>query len=247
MPKVLIVVPCYNEAARLSAPGFAPLWQHALVELLFVDDGSQDDTARVLRSLCETSAGRASHISLAKNQGKGEAVRQGMLHALERAPEVVGYIDADLSTPASEVLRLVDAIQQTRAAAVIASRVVHLGANIRRRPWRHYLGRVFATAASITLGVPVYDTQCGAKLFRVTPTLREALRTPFASRWAFDVELLGRLLAAKQAVDARLIEVPIREWIDAPGSKLGAGSMVRAGLDLVSIGIRLRRQRDRKP
>ena len=187
MSKVLIVVPCYNEAARLSAPGFAPLWRRDGVELLFVDDGSRDDTARVLGALCETAEGRAAHISLAKNQGKGEAVRQGMLHALERAPEVVGYIDADLSTPAHEVLRLVDTIEQTSAAAVLASRVVHMGADIRRRPWRHYLGRVFATAASISLGVPVYDTQCGAKLFRVTPTLREALRTPCAARWAFDV------------------------------------------------------------
>ena len=69
-----------------------------------------------------------------------------------------------------------------------------MGTDIRRSAVRHYTGRLFATAGSLVLGVPVYDTQCGAKAFRVTDALRAALAEPFVSRWAFDVEVLGRLL-----------------------------------------------------
>jgi hypothetical protein len=108
--------------------------------------------------------------------------------------------------------------------AVLASRVALMGHSIERKATRHYLGRLYATAASLALGVVVYDTQCGAKLFRVNDTLRAAIADPFPERWSFDVELLARLLHPAPGVapiDAdRIVEVPLNAWRDVGGSKL---------------------------
>ena len=116
-----------------------------------------------------------------------------------------------------------------------------------RRALRHYLGRIFATVAANILRTPFYDTQCGAKLFRVTPMLESALAAPFVSRWAFDVELLGRLLIGTRYVAAvpieRMREVPLEEWIDAGGSKVTGAAMVKTLADLALIELELQRLR----
>jgi dolichyl-phosphate beta-glucosyltransferase len=122
-----------------------------------------------------------------------------------------------------------------------------LGRHITRRARRHYLGRVFATFASILLRIPVYDTQCGAKVFRATPELRAAIESPFRSSWVFDVELIGRLLVGSTTVAPvplrEFEEMPLREWRDVSGSRLGPGGMARAAIDLAIVGYRLNRSR----
>jgi hypothetical protein len=127
----------------------------------------------------------------------------------------------------------------------MGSRVQLLGHAIQRRHGRHYLGRVFATCASLSLGLPVYDTQCGAKLFRHTPALVSALAAPFTSRWVFDVELLARLVCPRPGITAiameRIREEPLLSWTDIPGSKLRPAAALRCGLDLLRLGLKLRR------
>jgi hypothetical protein len=123
---------------------------------------------------------------------------------------------------------------------VLGSRVRLLGRSIERSALRHYLGRVFATGASLTLGLPVYDTQCGAKLFRVTPALARVLERPFLTRWVFDVELLARYgqvvsVGSGPAVERRVYELPLQHWRDVPGSKVRPWDFVRSGLELVRI------------
>jgi len=234
-----VVVPCYNEASRIELPRFTAFFD-AGVQLLFVDDGSKDDTQALLRAFVAEHPALAQVHALARNSGKAEAVRQGLLRAITDGAGIVGYLDADLATPPGEMLRVVDAVSP-KAQAALASRVALLGRHIERTPGRHYLGRVFATAASWALGLRVYDTQCGAKAFLVTDTLTDALSRPFASRWAFDVELLERLLrpgAAPALLPAEIVEVPLTEWRDVRGSKLSSGAMVKAGLDLATIGIK---------
>lgn len=246
----ILVVPCYNEAARLDDDALLSLagGEFPATRLLLVDDGSRDDTGARLTALAHRAPGRIDTLALDRNRGKAEAVRQGILAALASGADVVGYFDADLSTPASEIRRLLSILdERPQIAVVIGARISLLGNDIQRSHTRHYLGRVFATLASLILRARVYDTQCGAKLFRRSDALAAALREPFLSRWSFDVELLGRLLVGDASTPAiferQVLEVPLRSWRDVPGSKLRLGAMAGALKDLAEIAGDLSRRR----
>jgi dolichyl-phosphate beta-glucosyltransferase len=246
MHKNVIVIPCYNEANRLDPSAFHHLVQIPGVDLLFVNDGSTDRTLIVLNEICATMESRATFLTLARNSGKAEAVRQGMLRALNSGADVVGYYDADLATPPHEMLRLIAVLDESEALVALASRVRLLGTKIERRALRHYLGRIFATAASLCIGIPIYDSQCGAKVFRAGECLREALANPFISRWGFDVELIGRLLTGGRGTPGvspdYFLEMPLKSWRDVPGSKLHASDFPKTMFELVRITINLRRR-----
>jgi glycosyltransferase involved in cell wall biosynthesis len=240
----ILVVPCYNEASRLDVERWVRFAEGGPAKILFVDDGSRDDTLRVLGAMHERSPERVEVLHLSMNGGKGEAVRAGLRRAIELACDVVGYSDADLATPPDEIARLFEALdEEPELLGVIGSRIKTLGTHIERRAMRHYLGRVFATGAAVALGRPVYDTQCGAKVFRAGATLARAIEEPFVSRWAFDVELLARLFEGAPADSAVIHELPLRTWVHVAGSKLSASGMVKASLDLARIGWKRRRGR----
>lgn len=239
MKPTIVIIPCYNEAKRLDLQQLETLLNEPGLSLLCVDDGSSDDTLSLLRSFSQHHE-TADVLALPQNQGKAEAVRQGLLSALACDPYVVGFIDADMATPVEEVIRLARSAQTEDVDAILGSRIAYMGTNIDRSMSRHLLGRVFATAASLALDAQVYDTQCGAKFFRSSEILARVLDEPFHSRWAFDVELLGRLLAE----DAQILEIPLRRWVDVPGSKIGFKSMVKAGLDLAMIHSHLAKRRN---
>jgi glycosyltransferase involved in cell wall biosynthesis len=243
---MIVVIPCYNESERLDLEEVRLLLQSG-IHLLFVNDGSTDSTQSLLDDLASQNPGVVIAHHLSANSGKGEAVRQGLLKAIGTEEPVVGFADADFATPAREILRLAKICRDGTFEVVLGSRVKLLGLDIQRRLLRHYLGRIFATCASIVLRLPVYDTQCGAKFFKVTPALRESLAQPFHSRWAFDVELIGRLLTASVPAPLRgFAEVPLGRWRDVRGSKLGAMAMVKAVMDLWRISRELSRRRKSK-
>lgn len=243
--RTVVVVPCYNEAERLEVARFTGfLLREPSVSLLFVDDGSRDATGEVLRDLCGEAGPNASWLALPRNAGKAEAVRQGIQEAIRGGAGIVGYWDADLSTDLGEIVPMRSLLlADPERVAVLGTRVRLLGRNIERSAVRHYLGRVFATAASLVLGLPVYDTQCGAKLFRVSPATAAAFSRPFRSRWAFDVELLSRLeeTLGREGVLATMVEHPLAAWTHVGGSKLKPGAMIRAFLDVLSLWWRRRR------
>jgi glycosyltransferase involved in cell wall biosynthesis len=245
-PLPLVVVPCYNEAQRLDIEQFGALARSERIRLLFVNDGSTDDTGRVLTTLA-TSLSAVDVLDLPRNIGKAEAVRLGLVRAVESGAPVVGYYDADLATPPHELLRLLDILEAKPDLSVVtAARVALLGRKIVRRASRHYLGRFFATGAALVLRQPIYDTQCGAKLFRVTPSFVAATAEPFRSSWIFDVELIGRLLRGSDSAEpvpaSAFEEIPLREWHHVAGSKLGVREMARALVDLLLLEMRLNRR-----
>jgi len=230
--KTLLVVPCYNEERRLDSAAYKAFAEaNPEVGFLFVNDGSRDGTSALLHALA-AEAPRCTALDLAQNSGKAEAVRQGMLAALDSGAEHIGFWDADLATPLASALDMKELLERKAALQIVlGSRVRLLGRKIERNPVRHYLGRVFATAVSLLLRLPVYDTQCGAKLFRATPRLREMVEKPFLSRWIFDVELLARFLLAGGTAE-EIYELPLDRWMDVAGSKVRGRDFVSAARDL---------------
>ncbi len=245
MTRLVTVVPCYQEARRLDGDTLLKLVSPPAHHLLLVNDGSTDDTLALLQAIQSREPGRVDVLNLERNQGKGAAVRAGLLQALESGATLVGYYDADQATPVSDMLRLYEQLEVTGANFAMGSRVALLGRTIERTPARHYLGRVFATAASLALKLPVYDTQCGAKALRADAVLRQALAAPFTSRWVFDVEFMMRLLkggAAGAWPAESIIEVPLQAWRDVRGSTLRPSSMVGAAIDLARLAAGFRQR-----
>ena len=234
MGPIQIVIPCYNEAQRFQESEASALLERKEVSVILVNDGSTDATAEVLEQFSAAHPDRVKTLHLMNNRGKAEAVRAGMELAIEQGALVTGYLDGDFATPGREMLRLVEIFTNSDTTDVLlGSRWLHLGADIQRQTLRHYGGRVFATIASRVLNLKVYDTQCGAKLFRVGEALRVALDQDFVSPWAFDVELIGRL--RQQLPESAFLEVPLNRWVDVEGSKISLMDMLQATLSLVSI------------
>ena len=247
LDRPVVVVPCYNEADRLDAGEIRRL--AARVDVWLVDDGSRDPTREVIERVANDSDGRVRAFQNDHNRGKAETVRQSMLAACEAGAPIVGFLDADLATPVDEMLTLLSLLETGSAEVVTAARVALSGRDIRRAGTRHYAGRVFSTIASLAIGATYYDTQCGAKVFRNTPSLRTALAEPFLSRWSFDVELLGRLLAGSPGTQPvppnRLVEYPLQTWQDVPGSKLSLWQSWKSLAQLLLIWRHLARRRRR--
>jgi dolichyl-phosphate beta-glucosyltransferase len=223
MEQPWVVVPCYNEARRLDRAAFAAgIAGDTGATFVLVDDGSTDDTATALAGIAATNPARCRVVILAENRGKAEAVRIGMRTALEEGAGFVAYWDADLATPLTHVADFATLLDdRPEIDVVMGARVRMLGRHIHRSGARHLIGRAYATLASVVLGLPVYDTQCGAKMFRRSTALEHALDQPFRSRWSFDVELLQRLQHGwgDRGLD-RIVEVPLPEWRDVGSSNV---------------------------
>lgn len=234
-PTVRLVVPCFDEAGRLDLPAFrAALAAWPGLAFTFVDDGSRDGTRATLEAFARETPDRVEVVALSENRGKGEAVRAGLRAAAAHGADFGGWWDADLATPLDEVPRLVSALDARPGACLaMGARVQMLGTDIRRRAARHYAGRWIATRISRMLRVATYDTQCGAKVFRVAAMPPGLFDAPFVTRWLFDVEVLGRLLRRHRdgdgpPVETSVVEVPLRRWTDVPGSKVRGADFFRA-------------------
>ncbi len=203
-PTLSIIIPAYNESARISAALEQVLTcvheRNWMAEVIVVDDGSRDQTAAIVRRFAERDP-IVRMIQNPVNRGKGYSVRHGMLHA---SGEVMMFTDADLSSPMVETERLLNAIREG-ADIAIGSRWLDKGRQTKHQPWyRQMFGRCFNAVTRLVMGLPFADTQCGFKAFR-----REAAYTIFQlqriERWGFDPELL--FVALKRGYSVR--EVPV--------------------------------------
>src|SRR5690349_43175 len=221
-----VVIPAYNEAARLGNTLTAVVnylrqsWPDA--EVIVVDDGSTDHTASLAREVLNGSGGahdgqnstglRTCVISYKSNLGKGRAVRLGLLAA---RGEVALFSDADLSTPITEAPKLFAPILNNEADVTFGSRALDRQLIGVHQSWRREQGgRVFNLAVRLATGMPFWDTQCGFKAFKMS-VCRPLVEAATIDRFGFDVELL--YLAYRAGL--RLREVPVR-WDHNEGSKI---------------------------
>lgn len=234
-----IVVPCYNEEDRLNLDLFETyLQQHPEICFAFINDGSKDKTLELIQAFSARLPQQVRAVDLSQNSGKAEAVRQGMLAALEwKDFEYIGFWDADLATPLSQIELLLRNIQKRPGhLMVLGSRIPRLGSKVKRNPKRRFFGRLFANIISLMMGVKIQDTQCGAKIFDST-VVAELFEQGFITKWFFDVELLVRLSKKDGGTDLQKValEVSLEHWEEVDGSKISFSTFLKVPLDLWRI------------
>jgi glycosyltransferase involved in cell wall biosynthesis len=216
-PSLSIIVPAYNEAARLGRT-LRTIYDYLdgrdyESELIVVDDGSSDETVQVAgQHLAESARISSRVIPVRPNRGKGHAVYTGLLAA--RAP-IALFTDADLSTPITETPTLVEPIERGLYDVTFGSRALDRGRIGVHQPWRREQGgRVFNFLVRFATGLPFWDTQCGFKAFRLS-VCRPIIQAATVERFGFDVELLY----VSSLAGLRLKELPVR-WDHNEGSKV---------------------------
>jgi dolichyl-phosphate beta-glucosyltransferase len=233
------IIPAYNEAARLGSTLEQVLnylvAQPYSSEVIVVNDGSTDDTVQVIEAFF---ASHAAHIhtrliGYSPNRGKGYAVRQGLLAA---TGSVALFSDADLSTPITDLPKLLTPILAGEFDVVFGSRALDRNLIGVHQPWlREQSGRAFNLIMRLATGLPYSDTQCGFKAFRLD-VCRPIVEGAILDRFGFDVELL--YLAHRAGL--RLREQPVH-WNDAAGSKVGFLSGLDGFRELRQLQSRARR------
>ena len=238
-PKISIVIPAYNEAARLGASLRVIVAylndQRAESELIVVDDGSTDNTAQIAeQTLADCGAVATRVIRYEKNRGKGYAARTGLLAA---QANIGLFSDADLSTPITETPKLVDPIRNGECDVTFGSRALDRRLIGVHQTWRREQGgRVFNLIVRLATGLPFWDTQCGFKAFRMN-VCRPLIEAAQIDRFGFDVELIY----LSHLAQLRLREIPVR-WDHSEGGALDAsGNYSRDSLRMINEVRRIRR------
>lgn len=238
--RITMVVPLFNEAGRWDTGYWRSMMGIPSTHWLFVDDGSTDNTNSIVTTFAKSDG--AQLLTLAGNRGKGNAVRLGLLKALESPGLGVGFMDGDGAFHPDDVQAVLTTLlangnangRQEALESVWGARVALAGREINRRTSRHYVGRIIATAISQGLpGVP-YDTQCGLKVFSPSSALHECLAQAFATDWFFDVEILQRWIRIT-GKPMRIWEQPLMHWRDVPGSKISLTSSVQVAREVTFI------------
>jgi dolichyl-phosphate beta-glucosyltransferase len=233
-----IIIPCYNEGNRLPVKSYKNFLENEeKCIIVFANDGSTDHTKEVLITIKNAFPNKVKIISLPKNVGKAQAIQVATLQCLGEYPKVkkIGYLDADLATSLEEWLLISKNINDHIVFA-FGSRISKIDNNINRKNYRHYLGRVIATAISTTLKLTIYDSQCGCKIFR-NDVAEKVFQDAFMSKWLFDVELFFRLKNrfGSEKMKSRCREIPLQSWQDVAESKVHFTYFFRLWYDLFLI------------
>jgi len=240
MYSLCIIIPCYNEAQRFDRECFENYYRNSDIHFYFVNDGSSDSTLRMLESIRENKE-RVRIVHLEKNVGKAEAVRLGILKAYKTEQfEYIGFWDADFATPLSEIDKMI-AIIQPGFQIIAGSRIKRLGAQIERSTFRHYFGRIFSTIVTKLFHLPIYDTQCGAKLFHRS-SIDPLFDKSFHDKWMFDLELFIRYKNNRgiRGLVSDCYEHPLSSWREVGGSKLKTTDFFKVPFQIVRLFLHYR-------
>ena len=210
-----ILIPAYNEENRLpesirSIDAYCSKHLDQPYELLVVDDGSQDQTAALMREMQKQIPSLVLHQNT-ENRGKGYALRAGMHLA---GGQFIVFTDSDLSTPIEEIQPMLERLKEG-TPIVIATRKKTGARLVQRQPfWRESMGKIFTLLSNVILGLSISDFTCGFKGFEAKAG-KHIFSLQKIRRWAFDSEVL---FLAKQ-FGYRIVEIPV-QWKDSPESKV---------------------------
>jgi glycosyltransferase involved in cell wall biosynthesis len=231
-PRLSVVIPAYNECARIEGTLERVLaciakceWD---AEVLVVDDGSTDETTDIVQRWMEKHP-RLHLVKNPGNRGKGYSVRNGLLQS---AGDIVMFTDADLSSPMEEASLLMDAIDAGADVAIGSRWLDKQRQTIHQPLYRRFFGRCFNWVTRRVMGLPFKDTQCGFKAFK-----REAAQVIFRlqtiERWGFDPEIL--FIARK--LKYKIVEVPVT-WGHDERSRM---SYLKDGMKMLEEMVEIRR------
>lgn len=236
--KTGIIIPCYNEEKRLNSSAFLSFIKaHADYVFCFVNDGSKDDTLGLLRSVEAQVPAQITVVDIKRNMGKAAAVRAGARHLYNREDiSYIGFIDADLSTDFDDFKALVKTLKSdSRLNMVFGSRYSVHG-DIEQNGFRKVVSGQMRCIIKRILGLPIKDTQCGAKVFSrsIIPVI---YKEAFLSKWLFDVEIFFRLkkYLGRKNVMLHLYEQPLKRWVHVDDSRIGFKDSVIIPMKLVQI------------
>jgi len=220
--KTCIIIPLYNEFSRFNVNEFKTFVATNDVLFCLVNDGSTDSTEAMIEDLSNQSE-KIFTINISNNSGKAESVRLGVNYVIDNLKcDSIGYFDADFATSLSELNSLIKLASESDYTFLMGSRIKRLGANIKRYKSRHFSGRLIATFISeFILNLPVYDTQCGAKIIKMD-VAKVIFKKKFISKWLFDVELIARIknhYGSEYCLN-NIYEFPLTIWEDKGNSKI---------------------------
>lgn len=222
MPKSALIIPCFNEQDRLNIKLFSEfLVKNISVDIHLIDDGSVDNTFKIIKKIEKKHTNCFAHRNIT-NLGKSNIIRMGIHKVIkEYNYDYIGYFDADLSTPLIEVNNFINKFQENdKLILVMGCRIQRSGANIIRDTYRHYFSRIFVTFINNYLSIKFYDTQAGAKLFRVS-NVKTIFNKKFITNWLFDIEIILRIKKQKkQSIYELIYELPLESWVEKSGSKI---------------------------
>ena len=231
------MLPVFNEASRESDYFWKALVSYSDVDFVFIDDCSTDNSLDLLRRYKDHP--NVGLLRLRKNSGKAEAIRQAFVcEAEERSNhKYVGYLDSDGAFPANEAVRHIPkAIEKFKEGYSLytVSRVTLSGRNIKRKTYRHLIGRLIRTLIGFRHKSLPYDTQSGFKLFKNDSLLEQIMAVPFTTKWFVDIEVINRRRALSK--DMGLIwEEPALTWSDIGDSSIKLRSSFRILVDIIRI------------
>jgi len=233
----MLILPVFNEASRESDYFWQALVSYADIDFVFIDDCSTDNSLDLLERY--RNFPNVGLLKLRKNSGKAEAIRQAFIsEAKENSNhKYVGYLDSDGAFPANEAIRHIPkAIEKFEEGYSLytVSRVTLSGRNIKRKTYRHVIGRLIRTLITFRQKSLPYDTQSGFKLFKNDSPLDQVMAFPFRTKWFVDIEVIHRQRAFSDDI-VLIWEEPALTWSDIGNSSIKLRSSFRILVDIVRI------------